>query len=247
MNHSSDQHSTSGSLAGRDPNTDDPLGDLYRQLRVLLDRLAAAEPPRTIANQLNSDLATLLDADWFDDGQRAGPDLTKASSQSRFAASLPVDRPIVLNDFAQHPSLTGHTAIHPPLHLDPSNPNRAATVTFGAAHEGFPGMVHGGHLLAVCDVVGGQASAAFTGVPVVTRALSAKFVRPCPIGTTITASTTVPDDGSGTPVRVRLFEIESDATFVIAQVDCAAHRSKHLPPRQAAQTSTQPGFETPRP
>jgi acyl-coenzyme A thioesterase PaaI-like protein len=52
--------------------------------------------------------------------------------------------------------------------------------TFGAAHEGAPGLLHGGLLAAAIDEVLGMATS-FSGSPGMTRELTVRYERPTPI------------------------------------------------------------------
>jgi acyl-coenzyme A thioesterase PaaI-like protein len=56
------------------------------------------------------------------------------------------------------------------------------TATFGAAHEGAPGLLHGGLLAAAFDEVLGMATC-FAGSPGMTRELTVRYERPTPIHT----------------------------------------------------------------
>ncbi|MDI9953639.1 PaaI family thioesterase [Rhodococcus sp. IEGM 1305] len=60
--------------------------------------------------------------------------------------------------------------------------NVVATVTFGPASSGLPGITHGGHLCTVIDGVMGLAAVNLTGGPAVTVNLSIDFLAPVPIG-----------------------------------------------------------------
>ncbi len=52
--------------------------------------------------------------------------------------------------------------------------------TFGAAHEGAPGLLHGGLLAAAIDEVLGMTTS-FSGNPGMTRELTVRYERPTPI------------------------------------------------------------------
>jgi acyl-coenzyme A thioesterase PaaI-like protein len=54
------------------------------------------------------------------------------------------------------------------------------SATFGAAHEGAPGILHGGLLAAAIDEVLGMATS-FSGDPGMTRELTVRYERPTPI------------------------------------------------------------------
>jgi acyl-coenzyme A thioesterase PaaI-like protein len=56
------------------------------------------------------------------------------------------------------------------------------TATFGAPHEGAPGLLHGGLLAAAIDEVLGVATS-FAGAPGMTRELTVRYERPTPIHT----------------------------------------------------------------
>jgi acyl-coenzyme A thioesterase PaaI-like protein len=56
------------------------------------------------------------------------------------------------------------------------------TARFGAAHEGAPGLLHGGLLAAAIDEVLGVATS-FAGAPGMTRELTVRYERPTPIHT----------------------------------------------------------------
>ena len=74
----------------------------------------------------------------------------------------------------------GASPVFPPLRF--SDGALGMAVTFGAAFEGPPGLVHGGFLAAAFDV---HASAATFGVlpTAVTRRLAVRFYRPVPLDT----------------------------------------------------------------
>ena len=58
------------------------------------------------------------------------------------------------------------------------------SATFGAAHEGAPGLLHGGLLAAAVDEVLGVTTA-FAGAPGMTRELTVRYERPTPIHTAL--------------------------------------------------------------
>lgn len=92
-------------------------------------------------------------------------------------------------DHVRHSPLSGTgNPIAPPLELwtsgtdEVGNPLTAGRVTFGAAYEGPPAHVHGGHLAAMFDELLGlaQGQAGFTATLTVT------YRRPSPLGTELT-------------------------------------------------------------
>jgi acyl-coenzyme A thioesterase PaaI-like protein len=72
--------------------------------------------------------------------------------------------------------------IAPPLELwiDEAAGVVRGRATFGAAHEGAPGLLHGGLLAAALDELLGMATS-FSGSPGMTRELSVRYERPTPI------------------------------------------------------------------
>jgi acyl-coenzyme A thioesterase PaaI-like protein len=72
--------------------------------------------------------------------------------------------------------------IAPPLtlRLDLAANVVRGTATFGAAHEGAPGLLHGGLLAAAFDELLGYATS-FSGSPGMTRELTVRYERPTPI------------------------------------------------------------------
>jgi acyl-coenzyme A thioesterase PaaI-like protein len=72
--------------------------------------------------------------------------------------------------------------IAPPLdlRLDLEASVVRGVATFGAAHEGAPGLLHGGLLAAAIDEVLGMATS-FSGSPGMTRELTVRYERPTPI------------------------------------------------------------------
>lgn len=94
---------------------------------------------------------------------------------------------------------------------------------FGPAHEGTPGLVHGGIVAATFDhLLGGAAIKA--GKPIVTGTLTARFVRPTPLNTDLTIECW-PAAISGRKVRSQGYLlageevlVEAEAVFVTVDV-----------------------------
>jgi acyl-coenzyme A thioesterase PaaI-like protein len=72
-------------------------------------------------------------------------------------------------------------AIAPPLRLREVEGGLVGTVTFSAAHESRPGIVHDGVAAMILDVALADANIS-AGVPGLTAQLTVRFHRPIPVG-----------------------------------------------------------------
>lgn len=98
-----------------------------------------------------------------------------------------------VHDSPYHPmSIVGGTA-HPwapQLHTAPIEGGVAGTVVLGAAHEGGPGLAHGGVLSLLLDHAMGQA-VYVSGHSAMTVSLELRYRAPTPLGRPLTVSATV--------------------------------------------------------
>ena len=109
-----------------------------------------------------------------------------------------------------HPSLDGDTI--------------RAELRFGLAHEGTPGLVHGGFVAATFDhLLGGAAIR--TGRPIVTGTLTVRYLRPTPLNTDLLIECW-PGESAGRKVHThgRLLAgdevlVEAEAVFISVDVD----------------------------
>ena len=144
------------------------------------DRLGAA------ARALN-DVVVRTDAD--------AEELTVAAARveavvAHLGAQPPGER---VHDSPYHPmSIVGGSA-HPwapQLHTSPIEGGVAGTVVLGPAHEGGPGLAHGGVLSLLLDHAMGQA-VYVSGHSAMTVSLEVRYRAPTPLGLPITVSATV--------------------------------------------------------
>src|SRR5581483_9517480 len=85
--------------------------------------------------------------------------------------------------FFDHSPIIGKAnPIAPPLELEVADGIVRGRVTFGAAYEGPPGHVHGGHIAAAFDEVLGMAQS-LGGQPGMTGTLTVRYRNPTPLYT----------------------------------------------------------------
>jgi acyl-coenzyme A thioesterase PaaI-like protein len=144
--------------------------ELADALRALLEELNATAAPEA---ELLALAATVRDAaSAFATAGHAAPDA--ARSDGLYAG---------MESFHDRGPLVGlANPIAPPLdlRLDLEASVVRGSATFGAAHEGAPGLLHGGLLAAAIDEVLGLATC-FAGAPGMTRELTVRYERPTPI------------------------------------------------------------------
>lgn len=139
-----------------------------------------------------------------------------------------------------HPLALSTTPVFPVIDVEATVGGVAAHMTFGPAHEGPPGLVHGGFISAAFDIV---VSAAATEVEPfnVTRWLKIRFLRPTPLGERLTFS------AAARPAEGRLIEVEArlagpdGRTRAKAEAQCAVvdrARFADRAPRPSAGPST---------
>ncbi len=106
---------------------------------------------------------------------------------------------------ARHPIATGTTAVFPQLALEVDGHTVIARLRFGPAHEGPPGLVHGGFVSAAFDMVVSAAASQIAPLNV-TRWLKVRFLRPSFLGDDLTFS------ASAQAVEGRLIEVAARLT-----------------------------------
>lgn len=97
--------------------------------------------------------------------------------------------------FRTHPLVGRWHPIAPPLVMTALAPNPSASVTYGVAYEGMPGLVHGGFIALAFDYIT-VLTAFLHGAPGVTGSLAVKYRRPVPIGVPLTYSAQPERSGS---------------------------------------------------
>lgn len=106
-----------------------------------------------------------------------------AIAESQYAASFRgalADDPTRIPD-VRHPISVGATLVFPPLSMAWDGDTLRATIRFGPAFEGPPGLVHGGFVATGFDVI--VSSAAWHLTPLMmTRRLNVRYFRPTRIG-----------------------------------------------------------------
>lgn len=140
---------------------------------------------RLLADHLVTD--DLTDAQWVDLDQRLAEALSElpadGSGRTRFARAFDHIGVPGESDLPLHAIAQGSSAIIPPLDLVYSDDGTrlVARTTVGSAWEGPPGLVHGGFLAAVFDMV---LSALATQVLAhsVTRSLRVRYLKPTVLG-----------------------------------------------------------------
>jgi acyl-coenzyme A thioesterase PaaI-like protein len=143
--------------------------ELADALRALLEQLPATAAPEPALRALAAQVASA--ARDFAAAGSAGAD---ARRDGLYAG---------MENFHDRGPLVGlANPIAPPLDLriDLEAGVVRGVATFGAAHEGAPGLLHGGLLAAAFDEVLGMATS-FAGNPGMTRELSVRYERPTPI------------------------------------------------------------------
>jgi acyl-coenzyme A thioesterase PaaI-like protein len=115
-----------------------------------------------------------------------------------------------------------------------------ADLRFGIAHEGTPGLTHGGFVAATFDhLLGGAAIT--SGQPIVTGSLTVRYLQPTPINTDLTITCWLGDvDGRrvnahGVLQRHDEVLVEADAVFVT--VDEARYTPTEPRPQYTIETS----------
>jgi len=89
----------------------------------------------------------------------------------------------VHHGFLGHSPVTGPlNALAPRVHLETTDREVSATVTYGDAYEGPPGCLHGGFIAAIFDEVLGLAQA-LSGAPGMTGRLVVTYRSPTPLNT----------------------------------------------------------------
>ena len=104
-------------------------------------------------------------------------------------ASAPSSRPAGVDErsgcpraFIERSPVSGKLNPHaPPLVLEPIEDGVAGIGVYGAAFQGAPGCVHGGHVATAFDHVAGRVAAGL-GTPVLTGKLSVRYLKPTRIG-----------------------------------------------------------------
>ena len=144
--------------------------ELADALRAMLEELNATAAPDAELRALAAQVRSAAHA--FAAAGHARPD---AERQDGLYAGM--------ESFHDRGPLVGlANPIAPPLdlHLDLAANVVRGTATFGAAHEGAPGLLHGGLLAAAIDEVLGMTTS-FSGSPGMTRELTVRYERPTPI------------------------------------------------------------------
>lgn len=113
-------------------------------------------------------------------------------------------------------SVTGMPALleaHP--RMSEAGDRVEATVTYGAEHQGHPGLVHGGILAATFDELFGMFQT-FSHPPVVTAELTVRFLRPVRIGSSVRFEAEIAER-EGRRMRVRGTGAVNGATCVASE------------------------------
>jgi acyl-coenzyme A thioesterase PaaI-like protein len=143
--------------------------ELADALRALLEELNATAAPEAELRALAAQVRSFASA-----FAAAGPVQPEARQGGLYVG---------MESFHDRGPLVGlANPIAPPLdlRLDLEANVVRGTATFGSAHEGAPGLLHGGLLAAAIDEVLGMATS-FSGSPGMTRELTVRYERPTPI------------------------------------------------------------------
>jgi acyl-coenzyme A thioesterase PaaI-like protein len=144
--------------------------ELADALRALLEELNATAAPEAELRALAAQVRSAAQA--FAAAGHAPPDSERPGSLYAGMESFHDRGPLV--------GLSNPIAPPLDLQLDLAAQVVRGTATFGAAHEGAPGVLHGGLLAAAIDEVLGMTTS-FSGDPGMTRELTVRYERPTPI------------------------------------------------------------------
>jgi acyl-coenzyme A thioesterase PaaI-like protein len=128
----------------------------------------------------------------------------------------------------RHPFLGPSNPMAPPMILEPTEGGTVGVVTLDSRHEGVPGCVHGGWLLAFFDQVLGVSAALVAGRPAMTGTLTVRFRRPTPVSTELRfAARAEPSSertlqATATLTAAGEVTADAEATFVIARPAASA-------------------------
>jgi acyl-coenzyme A thioesterase PaaI-like protein len=127
--------------------------------------------------------------------------------------------------FFDHSPIAGRAnPLAPPIEMEIDNQRVIGRVNYGAAYEGPPGSVHGGHIAAAFDEVLGMAQS-LGGQPGMTGTLTIRYRKPTPLHTDLRIEASITEmEGRktftiGTMYAGDLVTAEAEAVFI--RVDMA--------------------------
>lgn len=179
-------------------------------LRRFADLAVSADVPEAAWARLRDTLADVV-------GEHGTDGVTESTYAARFREAIAADPDNVPD--VHHPLVLGHTPVFPAFELEWVEGKLRASVEFGHAFEGPPGLVHGGFVATGFDIV--VSGAAWKLAPLnMTRRLNIRYFRPTPVGQVLVfeAEPSWIDDRR-VHVECRLFD-ESGKTTARAQGEC---------------------------
>jgi acyl-coenzyme A thioesterase PaaI-like protein len=212
--------------------TDEPIDHRVRELidNEVTPRRAemrrAADSVRSVTDRMFATLAP----------EEALADVTSLVSQAAaILARYPRKRPFEgfpeaanagdPHAFFDHSPIAGRAnPLAPPIEMEIDNQRVIGRVNYGAAYEGPPGSVHGGHIAAAFDEVLGMAQS-LGGQPGMTGTLTIRYRKPTPLHTDLRIEASITEmEGRktftiGTMYAGDLVTAEAEAVFI--RVDMA--------------------------
>ncbi|MGA7417094.1 MAG: PaaI family thioesterase [Acidimicrobiales bacterium] len=158
-------------VAADPPDAARAAARLSAALRLLVDTATGSDAGDDLLDQV------------ADDVERLVPLLTPHSEESRYPQSERLGGPQGM--MISHPVIGPINPFAPRMTVSPSGDELVGSVTYGAAYEGPPGFVHGGHISSGFDAILAM-TAGVHGRGGVTKWLHVDFLKPTPLHVEVT-------------------------------------------------------------